>query len=90
MALPGSLLRLAPDGTRTTVLAGLTNPTSVVVGPDQDLYISEFGLSPGSGRVIRVAVPNPVAALAAPKSPFGATTTITLFDTLEGAGESLL
>ena len=87
LTLPGSLLRVDPDGTRTTVLAGLTNPTSVVVGPDHDLYISEFGLSPGGGRVLRVAAPDPVAAFAAPKSPFAATTTTTLFSRLEAGDE---
>src|SRR4029079_9156402 len=42
LAGPGSLLRVAPGGARTTVIGGLTNPTSVVVGPDRDLFISEF------------------------------------------------
>jgi len=31
-ASPGSLVRVAPDGTRTTVLEGLQRPTSVVLG----------------------------------------------------------
>jgi hypothetical protein len=30
-AVPGSLVRVTPDGTRTTILAGLTRPTSVVL-----------------------------------------------------------
>jgi hypothetical protein len=33
-AVPGSLVRVAPDGTRTTILAGLTRPTSVVLALD--------------------------------------------------------
>jgi hypothetical protein len=71
LALPGSLLRVAPDGTRTTVLAGLTNPTSVLVAPNDDLYVSELGLSPGGGRVLRIAAAsNGSAPLAATKSPF--------------------
>jgi hypothetical protein len=78
LALPGSLLRVARDGTRTTVLAGLTNPTSVVVGPAGDLYISEFGLSAGGGRVLRIGAPNsgvPVAPLVVPNSPFATSMT---------------
>src|SRR5215207_199450 len=59
VALPGSLLRVAPDGTRTTVLGGLTAPTSAVIGPDGAAYVTEFGLSPGVGRVLRVALPDP-------------------------------
>jgi sugar lactone lactonase YvrE len=63
LAGPGSLLRVAPDGTRTTVLGGLTRPTSVVVGPDQAIYVSDFGISPGIGRVLRItADPAPVSA----------------------------
>jgi len=91
LALPGSLLRVAPDGTRTTVIGGLTNPTSVVVGPDRDLFISEFGLSPGGGRVLRVAPPSSLVPFAAATSPFAATaTTISLFSTLEAGDESLV
>jgi sugar lactone lactonase YvrE len=30
-AVPGSLVRVAPDGTRTTILTGLTRPTSVLL-----------------------------------------------------------
>ena len=52
---PGSLARVAPDGTRETVIGGLTAPTSVAVGPDGALYISNFGLTAGAGEVIRVA-----------------------------------
>ena len=32
--LPGRLLKIAPDGTRTTVIAGLTRPTAVAVSPE--------------------------------------------------------
>jgi len=46
-------------GTRTTVLSGLTRPTSVAVGPDGALYVSHRGLSRGDdpnggGEVLRV------------------------------------
>jgi Tol biopolymer transport system component len=45
-------------GERTPVLSGLTNPTSVAVGPDEALYISNRGIFPGTGEVIRF-VPEP-------------------------------
>jgi hypothetical protein len=60
----GMLIRVTPDknqpdvaaqyrnGTRTTVLIGLSRPMSVVVGPDGALYISR-GLAAGGGEVIR-------------------------------------
>jgi hypothetical protein len=51
---PGVLLRVAPDGTRSTVLGGLTRPTSVAVGPDGSLYVSNRGISAGIGEVLRV------------------------------------
>ena len=92
LALPGSLLRVAPDGTRTTVIGGLTNPTSVVVGPDGALYLSEFGLSPGGGRVLRIgeAAANSVAKFTAPESPFASIPSICLFSDLNEPEESLL
>jgi sugar lactone lactonase YvrE len=51
---PGMLIRVAPDGTRTAVLTGLDRPTSVAVGPDDALYVTNHGLSAGSGEVLRV------------------------------------
>jgi hypothetical protein len=66
---PGVLIRVVPDksqpdiatqyqaGTRTTILGGLTRPTSVAVGPDGALYISIRGLTAGGGEVIRVVPP---------------------------------
>lgn len=53
-ALPGSLLKVAPDGTRTTVIDGLTRPGSVAVGPDGALYVSNRSISIGTGEVLRI------------------------------------
>ena len=64
---PGILIRITPDasssggicaqyqaGTRTVVLGGLSQPTSVAVGPDGALYVSNHGISAGGGEVLRV------------------------------------
>lgn len=55
--LTGALIRVAPDGTRTTVLSkGLVAPTGLAVGPDGALYVSNDGVMAGQGQVIRIAV----------------------------------
>ena len=47
---PGALIKVAPNGTRTTVLSeGLVAPTSVALGRDGDAYVSNCGIFPGSG-----------------------------------------
>lgn len=53
-ALPGRLLKIAPDGTRTTVIDGLTRPTSVAIGPYGALYVSNHGNEVGTGEVLRI------------------------------------
>jgi sugar lactone lactonase YvrE len=50
----GSLIRVAPDRSRTTVIAGLIRPTSVAIGPDGAIYISHRGISVGIGEVLRI------------------------------------
>jgi len=51
---PGELIRVAPDGTRSLVAGGLTRPTSIVVGPDGEIYVSNRGTSIGTGEVLRI------------------------------------
>ena len=44
-----TLIRLAPDGTRTVVAsAGLVDPTGLAVGGGS-IYISNYGVFPGAG-----------------------------------------
>lgn len=50
----GSLVRVAADGTRTTLIAGLTRPTGLAIGPDGRIYISHRGISVGTGEVLRI------------------------------------
>jgi hypothetical protein len=51
---PGRLLKVAPDGTRTTVLGDLDRPTSVVVGWEGELYVTNHGITAGAGEVLRI------------------------------------
>jgi hypothetical protein len=51
---PGRLLKVAPDGTRTTVIDDLDRPTSAVVGLDGEIYVTNHGITPGAGEVLRI------------------------------------
>jgi hypothetical protein len=51
---PGRLIKVAPNGTRTTVVDGLTRPGSVAVAPDGALYVSNRSVSIGTGEVLRI------------------------------------
>src|SRR5262249_679696 len=54
----GALIRVAPDGTRTTIASeGLVRPTSVLVGEDGTIYVSNRGIFVGTGEVIRIDPP---------------------------------
>jgi hypothetical protein len=63
----GTLVRVTPDrdaeggvcaqyraGTRTTIVSGLSRPTSVAVGPDGALYVTNNGNLPDVGEVLRI------------------------------------
>ena len=60
--LTGGLIKVAPDGTQTILATdGLVAPGGLTIGPDGMIYISNFGIFPGAGEVIRMS-PNPTAA----------------------------
>ncbi|MEH2036731.1 ScyD/ScyE family protein [Nostoc sp.] len=55
--LPGSLIQVAPDGTRTTLVAagqGLDSADGIDIGPDGKIYITNRGVGPRLGEVVRV------------------------------------
>ena len=53
----GTLYRVARNCRRTPVVTGLSNPTSVTIGPDGNAYISNRATWPAIGEVIRVDLP---------------------------------
>jgi DNA-binding beta-propeller fold protein YncE len=51
---PGALVRVAHDGTRSTLTTELFQPTGVIVGPDGSVYVSNKGTLPAEGEVLRI------------------------------------
>lgn len=69
----GQVVRMAPDGSLTTVAHGLTTVTGVAVGPDKQIYVSQLigGFGPGGptpGNVVRV-LPNGTTEVVADNLP---------------------
>jgi sugar lactone lactonase YvrE len=51
----GAIIRVAADGTQTEVASdGLVMPTGMAIGPDGSIYVSNMGVMPGQGQVIRI------------------------------------
>jgi len=50
----GQLSRVAPDCTRTSILVGLNRPTSVAIAGDGAIYVTNNGVTPGIGEVLKV------------------------------------
>ncbi len=58
----GGLTRVNADGTRDVVVSeGLVMPTGVAIGPDGNVYITNCGVCPGGGAVLRMTEVEPVA-----------------------------
>ncbi len=51
----GAITRIDPDHSRTVIAReGLITPTDLVIGPDHALYVTNFGVSPDAGQVVRI------------------------------------
>ena len=58
----GKVVRLR-SGTLLTIASGLTVPTGMTMGPDGNLYVSNFGAVPapaGVGQIVKITVPGPL------------------------------
>ena len=55
----GMIVSIDPWGQQTTVATGLTMPGGMTMGPDGNLYVSNFSFAgqPGQGQIVRVAIP---------------------------------
>ncbi len=51
---PGVLIRVAPDGTRSTVVANLFHPTGLAIDGAGNIYVSNRGTSSGNGEVLKI------------------------------------
>lgn len=52
----GRLLRKPANGAVEVVMEGLVFPSGIAIGEDGTLYITNFGIFPGGGQVLRVTV----------------------------------
>jgi hypothetical protein len=54
----GDIVRIDPSGTRKTIVTGLNLPTAMTFGPDEKLYVSNwgFGKGPGGGEILKVDI----------------------------------
>lgn len=53
----GSIVRIDPNGKKSTVVEGLDYPSSIVIGPDDALYVAVNGIAPdanGTGQIWRI------------------------------------
>lgn len=56
---PGALIRVAPDGTRTTIaMDELSFPGGLAIASNGDIYVSNRGTSAHGGEVLRIAAPD--------------------------------
>ncbi len=58
--MTGDIVRFDRDGSRHVLVTGLFLPTAMIMGPDGNLYVSNYGFGPppvGLGQVLKVELP---------------------------------
>lgn len=55
----GRIVRVARNGDLTIIASGLALPTGMTFGPDDNLYVSNWGFGPpGMGEILKIEVPD--------------------------------
>jgi hypothetical protein len=56
----GRIVRVNKNGSKDVIATGLSNPTAITYGPDENLYVSHwgFGAGAGDGEVLKVTLHN--------------------------------
>lgn len=55
----GDIIRIDPSGSKLTLFTGLNLPTAIVTGPDDNLYVSNWGFGPpaiGGGEILKISI----------------------------------
>jgi hypothetical protein len=55
----GDIIRIDPSGERRTLVTGLNLPTALAFGPDDHLYVSNWGFGPpalGGGEILKIKI----------------------------------
>ncbi|RYD70721.1 MAG: ScyD/ScyE family protein, partial [Sphingobacteriales bacterium] len=54
----GRIVKVEPNGSKEVIVTGLNLPTSLTMGPDGNLYVSNWGSgAPGAGEIVKVTLP---------------------------------
>jgi hypothetical protein len=54
----GQIVRIDPSGKKETIVTGLSLPTGMTMGPDGNLYVSNWGFGPPLGQIVKVTLHN--------------------------------
>ena len=57
----GRVIQIDPSGKQTVIASGLSLPTGMTMGPDGNLYVSNWGFGPaaiGGGQVLKITITN--------------------------------